>query len=159
MQKSLQGGQCERHPRLPKKYAEELAQMDELQRVGYKGEAIAFEALQASPKFRDVKWLQKSDEYTPLSVEVGDRRYFIRETGEHYDIFAVDEDGAKCFIEVKTTRSQVGTPMNLSSDQVAFMKRSRPGERYLLIRVFYVDINPTLVCFEWFDLGARALQL
>lgn len=27
MQKSLQGGQCERHPRLPKKYAEELAEV------------------------------------------------------------------------------------------------------------------------------------
>lgn len=159
MQKYLPEEQRIFRQRLLNEYAEELAQMDELQRVGYKGEAIAFEALQASPKFRDVKWLQKSDEYTPLSVEVGDRRYFIRETGAHYDIFAVDEDGAKCFIEVKTTRYQVGTPMHLSSDQVAFMKRSRPGERYLLIRVFYVDDNPTLVCFEWFELGARALQL
>lgn len=159
MQKSLPEEQRIFRQRLLNEYAEELAQPDELQRVGYKGEAIAFEALQASPKFRDVKWLQKSDEHTPLSVEVGDHWYFIRETGAHYDISAVDEDGAKCFIEVKTTRYQVGTPMNLTSDQVAFMKRSRPGERYLLIRVFHVDINPTLVCFEWFDLGARALQL
>ncbi|OUM70012.1 hypothetical protein PIROE2DRAFT_66752 [Piromyces sp. E2] len=73
--------------------------------------------------------------------------YYIKPDGSHYDIEVETFDDCKFFIEVKSTRHELGTnkvPFFISKNQIDMMKLTKYPNKYILAVVFDVmSVRPS----------------
>eukprot|EP00766_Chilomastix_caulleryi_P001836 gnl/Chilomastix_caulleri/2806.p1 GENE.gnl/Chilomastix_caulleri/2806~~gnl/Chilomastix_caulleri/2806.p1 ORF type:complete len:143 (+),score=28.39 gnl/Chilomastix_caulleri/2806:103-531(+) len=115
--------------------------------TGYRGEAYVYEYLKSLGIYKSVKWMMLSEIPTGDMLEYRGKTYYIKPDGSSYDILVKRMDGAKLYVEVKTTIRQLGSkvPFFLSINQLREMKRTTDPDQYVLAAVFDVEGSPS--CF------------
>ena len=75
--------------------------------ISYQGEGYVYEHLLSLGCFKKVEWNVRSyDKNSPSITLNNNHKYFIKEIGEHYDIYAEDYHGKKYYFEVKATSKE-----------------------------------------------------
>ena len=121
---------------------------DYIRTIGYTGEAVVYQKLLKCGLYQSVEWSQHSEEPTDLSVTVGGEKYYIHETGNHYDIVATDNDGKKHYFEVKSTVSDL-RDFSLSWYQMQFLKTPSLETSKYLVRVHNaLSDSPEIIFFQ-----------
>lgn len=117
--------------------------------VGYRGEACVYEALMKEKRFTKVIWNALSDDENLSKVTTVDNQtYYIKEDGEHYDLYAEDENGEKYYFEVKSTDANE-KDLELKPRQIELaQKLSGPDEHHYTVCVFNVHTNPLPIFYK-----------
>lgn len=63
--------------------------------------------------------------------------------GAGYDIQSYNEDGSIIYIEVKSTRGNIGTPFEISANEVEFSREN--ADKFYLYRIFNLSKQPFLI--------------
>jgi hypothetical protein len=106
-----------------------------------------------SGQYRSVTWPSRSTK--PNSFQIADfegEKIFIEETGDPFDLWAIDTEGNQVFFEVKSRAdNESKTSFGLSRNQVQFFKeRARnPGDRVEVVNVTNaISPSPTALYFR-----------
>jgi hypothetical protein len=130
--------------------------------TGYAGEAFVYHQLRSSNRFKDVLWPNESK-----TVGIGEcfqdfhgNERWVVESGQHYDILAIDHQNVKWYFEVKSTRASFGIgkyPFWISPDQWRFFLGRANADRTTVAVVFNAQSSSPQAFY--FQLGTRPAQL
>ena len=114
---------------------------------GYKGEAYIYSQLKKSGQFQNISWEHKSE--VPTDIQIVDyegESHFIKENYSKYDLIVETNEGAKIYIEVKSTRTSLADAdtiaLPISSREWKYVNQINVNDKYYLARVFNVENNP-----------------
>jgi len=112
--------------------------------TGIIGEAYIYELLRDSGKFKNVIW-KMEDNYNGRRFRYNGTTYYIRPDGSHYDIEVETFNNCRFYIEVKSTKYELGNkvPFFISKKQIDMMKLTEYPNKYILAIVFNAMSNPS----------------
>jgi hypothetical protein len=128
----------------------------------YAGETFVYQQLRSSDRFKDVLWLNESktngigEHFHDFS---GTDRWVV-ESGEHYDILAIDHQDTKWYFEVKSTRATFNDgkyPFWVSPEKWRFFLDRAKADRTIMVVVF--DAQSSSPQAFYFQLGTQPAQL
>lgn len=110
-----------------------------IKRIGYTGEAYAYETLS---KLGKVYWVNLSNKPERFQIHYNGHVYPIKESFDHYDIRLVTENGHIYYYEVKSTMHGYGRSFEVSSAQMSFLQQEEPNCTKRVMFVFDTLNNP-----------------
>ena len=113
-------------------------------KTGNFGEAYIYELLKNSGKYKNVIWKMLSTNENGEDIEINGKVYNVIPDDSPYDIVVETFDNYKLYIEVKSTRKNMGNkvPFYISQRQIDMMERTKPPDKYILAIVFNVMDAP-----------------
>ena len=113
-------------------------------KTGNFGEAYIYELLKNSGKYKNVIWKMLSTNENGEDIEINGKVYNVIPDDSPYDIEVETFDNYKLYIEVKSTRKNMGNkvPFYISQRQIDMMERTKPPDKYILAIVFNVMDAP-----------------
>jgi hypothetical protein len=104
--------------------------------IGYRGEAFVYKELLSRRKYAKVVWPSRSAVPTgDWFVDCEGETMYIQETGDHFDLWAIDRKGTTTFFEVKAHAGPASTrtgPYDLSPRQREFLSGMEGTARCLV---------------------------
>ena len=112
---------------------------------GYMGEGYVYEELNRFGCFSKVVWNAKTTNINNPSITLNNHnKYYIQEDGDHYDMYAEDENGIKYYFEIKSTCKQ-NRSCSISRKQKEFAQTlESPIENFVIAVVQKVNSDPSI---------------